>query len=64
MCVFWASASWLCFKVSFCLFGQTRNASVTSEKAKFVGITYMQQQNVEFTSIQMCFRGVDIAILN
>ena len=72
MCIL-ASVSWLWFKVSFCLFGHTRDTSVTFEKAKFVCITYLQQQKIKLTSVKinmkqvsymMCFRGVDIAILN
>ena len=43
---------WLCFKLPFCLFDNTRDMSVMHEKAKFVLFIYMQPEKVEFKSVQ------------
>ena len=49
--MFWASMSWLCFKLPFCLFGHTKDMSVTYEKAKSVSFIDMQEQKSE---IEIC----------
>ena len=44
---------WLCFKLPYYLFGNTRDTSVMHEKAKFVCFIYMQPQKVKFKSVQI-----------
>ena len=42
--MFKATVLWLCFKLSSCPFGNTRDTYVMHEKAKFVCFMYMQPQ--------------------
>ena len=51
--MFWASVSWLCFKLSFSLFGHTRDTSVTYKKANYVYFIDVQKQKMKFTFIQI-----------
>ena len=44
---------WLCFKLPSGLFGNTRDTSVTHEKAKFVYFNYMQPEKVKVKSVQI-----------
>ena len=44
LCVFQGSMSLLCFLLSFCLFGHTRDPNVSNEKAKCVCFIYIQKQ--------------------
>ena len=49
---------WLCYKLPFDLFGNTRDTSVMHEKAKFVCLNDMQQQKVKFKSVQINMKHV------
>ena len=49
---------WLCFKVSSCLFGNTRDMSVMHEKAKFVRFIYIKPQKMKFKSVQINMKQV------
>ena len=49
---------WLCFKLPYCLFGNTRDTSVMHEKAMFVYFIYMQPQKVKFKSVQINMKHV------
>ena len=49
---------WLCFKLPYCLFGNTRDMSVMHEKAKFVCFIYTQPLKVKFKSVQINMKQV------
>ena len=49
--MFWSPVSNYCFKLPFCLFGDTIDTSVTYEKAKYVCFIDMLQQKVKFREI-------------
>ena len=49
---------WLCFKLSFCLLGNTKDTSVMHEKAKFIGFIYMQPQKVKLNFVQINMKQV------
>ena len=53
-----AAMLWLCYKLPFGLFGNTRDTSVRHEKAKFVCFNYMQPQKVKFKSVQINMQHV------
>ena len=44
--------------LNYHLFGNTRDTSVMHEKAKFVCFNYMQQQKVNFKSVQINMKQV------
>ena len=48
-----ATVLWLCFKLPFCLIGNTGDTSLMHEKAKFVCFIYMQPQKVKFKCVQI-----------
>ena len=56
--VFRAAMLWLCFKLQFCLFCNTRDTFVTKVKVKFVCFIYMQPQKVKFKSVQINMKHV------
>ena len=49
---------WLCYKLPFGLFGNTKDTSVMHEKAKFVCFNHMQLQKVKFKSVQINMKHV------
>ena len=51
---------WLCFKLPFCLFGNTKDTSVMHEKAN-VFVLYMQPQKNE---IQICSNKHEICLVH
>ena len=56
--VFRATVLWLCFRLPYRLFGNTRDTSVIHEKAKFVWFIYMQPQKMKFNYIQINMKRV------
>ena len=48
----------LCFKLSFYLFGHTKEMSVTYEKAQIISFIEMQQQTVKFIFVRINMKQV------
>ena len=53
---------WLCFKLLYSLFGNTRDAFVMYELAHYVCFVNMQPQKVKFKSVQINMKQVSCVI--
>ena len=63
MDAFRAAVLCLCFKLTSCLLGNTRDTSVMHEKAKCFLFIYMQPQKVKFKFVQINMKQVSYRIL-
>ena len=54
----------LCFKLSPCLVGNTKDTSFMYEKAKFVCLYLMPPQKIKFESVQINMKHVLYCITN